>query len=115
MDIRNYLRKNMEVYKTAQSMNIMTSFAIGEVVYKLYNGEIEKGIVSRIDLRVGLYSSNTPNEEPTLTEILYFYNENSGCTTNMNNNKGLIFRNKKDAANHMLKEAGFECGLDDLK
>jgi len=105
----------MELYKTAQSMNIMTSFAIGEVVYKLYNGEIEEGIISRIDLRVGLYDANKADEEPTLTEVLYFYDDKNGITTNMNNNRGLIFRNKKDAANHMLKEAGFECGLDDLK
>ena len=104
----------MKLDTTAHSMNIVTSFAIGEVVYRLYNGEITKGYISKIDLTVELNNSRKPDSQVKLMELLIFCSEERGETIAMFRDKGSILRTKKEAARQMLKEAGLECGLEDL-
>ena len=81
---------------------------------KLYEGRIVEGYVSNIELEIGFYDREDVSSKIEHKETILFQNL-TGSYTRMNGNNGKLFRSKKEAANYMLKEAGFECGLDDLK
>ena len=104
----------MKLTRKDNSMGIETSYAMGEELYRLYNGEISKGHISRIELRVAMNDYSNMSSGATLIETLCFYDIESTNVTTMGTSKGQLFRTKKEAANAMLKAAGFKCGLDDL-